>query len=357
MKVYIKYILKIYLHSLIFIFLVITSLVFILNLLSEIEFFKNENVSINFNIFLSFLNSPSLVFELFPFIILLTIQLFFIKIFENKEIDILKYFGLKNSKILTILTIISFILGILAVTLFYNFSSSLKNFYLELKSNYTNDGKYLAIINNNGLWIKDTIEDKIIITNSSYIENNYLVENFITIFDKDFNVIENIKSKKIDISKKNWKILNSRTYKENNYKDQNQILLNTNFNANTIRTLYSNLSALNLFELFKLRDNYKKLKYSIIEIDIHILKLFLFPIYLLMIALFSSLLMLNIKTFKNTTFTIFIGIFFSVIIYYLNNFSYVLGSIERVPVIVSVLTPLLILLMINTMMLQNINKK
>ena len=32
-----------------------TSLVFILNLLSELEFFKNENVGINFTLFLSLL--------------------------------------------------------------------------------------------------------------------------------------------------------------------------------------------------------------------------------------------------------------------------------------------------------------
>ena len=44
------------------------SLVFILNLLSELEFFKDENVGINFTLFLSLLNSPALIFEMFPFI-------------------------------------------------------------------------------------------------------------------------------------------------------------------------------------------------------------------------------------------------------------------------------------------------
>lgn len=357
MKVYVKYITRIFINSLIFVFLIMISLVFILNLLSELEFFKNENVSINFSIFLSFLNSPSLIFELFPFIILLTIQLCFIKFFDNKEIDVLKYFGLKTSKIITILVLISFTTGFLVITLFYNFSSSLKNVYLELKSNYANDGKYLAVINNNGLWIKDTINNQIIITNSSYIDNNYLIENFITIFDKNFNLIKNIKSEKIDISEKKWKIFNARTYKMNNYEIQNEITLKTNFDAVRIRTLYSNLSALNTFELYKLRDNYKKLKYSIVDIDIHILKLISYPVYLLLMALFSSLIMLKIKRTNSTTFKIFIGIFFSVIIYYFNNFSFVLGSIEKIPVILSVLTPLIILLSINTLMLHNINSK
>ena len=42
---------------------------------------------------------------MFPFILLITIQLFFIKLFENKEIEIFKYSGLKNSSILNILSI------------------------------------------------------------------------------------------------------------------------------------------------------------------------------------------------------------------------------------------------------------
>ena len=94
MRVYIKFITTIFFRSLFFVFFIMTSLVFILNLLSELEFFKDENVEINFTLFLSLLNSPSLIFEMFPFILLITIQLFFIKLFENKE-EIFKYSGLK----------------------------------------------------------------------------------------------------------------------------------------------------------------------------------------------------------------------------------------------------------------------
>ena len=207
------------------------SLLFILNLLSELQFIKNEDVTINFTLFLSLLNSPSLLFEMFPFMILLTIQLFFIKIFENKEIDVLKYSGLMNSKIILILCLLSIFTGIFAITLFYNISSNLKNKYLDLKSNYASDGKYLAVITNNGLWIKDTIKDKTLITNSSYIESNFLIENFITIFDNEFNVIKNIKSEKIDISNTNWKIFDARTYNLNTYIEQKQLNLQTNFDV------------------------------------------------------------------------------------------------------------------------------
>jgi len=333
------------------------SLVFILNLLSELEFFKNENISIGFTIFLSLINSPSQIFEMFPFIMLITIQLFFIKFFEYKEIEIFKYSGLKNSKIIIILGSLSFITGILVILIFYNLSSNLKNIYLELKSNYTNDGKYLAVVTKNGLWIKDKVDEKIIITNSSSIDGKYLVKNFITEFDKNYNVIRNIQSNEIDISKKKWKILNPTIYKQNNYEDKDIVYLNTNFNSERIQTLYSNLSSLNLYELYDLKKNYLKLNYSITDVNLHLLKLISNPIYLLLITIFSALIMLNIKQVKSSTFKISIGLFFSVIIYYLNNFSYILGSTERISLLSSIFLPLIILGTINALLLYKVNAK
>ncbi len=357
MRVYTKFISIIFFKSLLFVFLVMISLVFLLNLLSELEFFKDLDVGINFTIFLSLLNSPSLMFEMFPFILLITIQLFFIKIFENKEIEIFKYSGLKNSKILYILGILSIATGIVVTILFYNLSSNLKNFYLGLKSNYTSDGKYLAVITKNGLWIKDKINDRIIITNSSSISQNFLIENFITEFDTDFNVIRNIQSDRIDISSMNWIVLNPKIYQNNNYINKENLYLNTNFDYQRIKTLYSNLSALSLYDLYELRNNYKKLNYSVIDIELHLLKILSYPLLLFLIAIFSSLIMLNIKQVKGTTFKISIGLFFSVIIYYLNNFSYVLGTTEKLPIIISLFLPMLILSFINFVMLYNINEK
>ena len=357
MKTYIKFISIIFLKSLFFVFAVMLSLVFILNLLSELEFFKNESVSIGFTLFLTLINSPIQIFELFPFIMLITIQLFFIKIFENKEIEIFKYSGLKNSNIILTLSVLSIITGIFTITVFYSISSNLKNIYLEIKSGYTTDGKYLAVVTKNGLWIKDKVDNKIIIINSSSINQNFLMDNFITEFDVKFNVLRNIESKKIDVSKNNWKILDAKIYRENDYINEKLLNLKTNFDLKRIQTLYSNLSALDFIELYELRQNYKKLNSSTTEVDMHLLKLLSYPLFLLLMALFSSVIMLNIKNVKGITFKIVIGLFFSVLIYYLNNFSYVLGSTERISTSLSISLPLIILLSINFLMLYKINEK
>ena len=233
------------------------------------------------------------------------------------------------------------------ITIFYSISSNLKNIYLEMKSDYAIDGKYLAVVTKNGLWIKDKINNKIIITNSSSMSENYIIDNFITEFDENFNVTRNILSKKIDITSKTWKILNARVYEQNTYYNKDKIQIATNFDLERIKTLYSNLSALNLYALWNLRKNYIKLNYSITDVDLHIFKLVTHPIYLFLISIFTALIMFRIKKFKGSTFKIITGLFFSVIIYYLNNFSYVLGIFEKISLWFSVLIPMIILSCLN----------
>ncbi len=357
MRVYIKFFTYIFIKSFLYVLAIMLSLVLVLNLLSELEFFKNIEVSNYFPLFLSFLNSPSMIFEMFPFIFFITAQLFFIKLFDNNEIETLKYSGLKNTKILIFLSAISLISGLVAVLIFYNLSSSLKNIYINLKSPHTIDGKYLAVVTKNGLWIKDLIDKKTLIINSSKIHKNYLIDNFITEFDDNFNVLRNIKSEKIDITNNEW-IFQDAIIFENNKKSYNESLkLITHFNYETVQSLYSNLSSLSIFELYELRQNYKNLGYSITEVNLQLLKLGSYPLYFFLMTLFSSLLMFRMKYQYNTSLKISIGLFLTVIIYYLNNFFVVLGSTERIPLIISVFFPLLLLSIVNSFMLERVNER
>lgn len=67
--------------------------------------------------------------------------------------------------------------------------------------------------------------------------------------------------------------------------------------------------------------------------------------------------MLRLKKIKNNTFKISVGLFLSVIIYYINNFFYVFGTVERIPFFMSILAPLLIMLILNFLLLYRINDK
>ena len=131
----------------------------------------------------------------------------------------------------------------------------------------------------------------------------------------------------------------------------------TNFDYKLIQNLFSNMSSLSFTELIEMRANYKKLNYSLTEIDLQLLKLISFPFYFILMFIFSAIIMMNTKTFKNKSIKIIIGLFLSVIIYYINNFFFILGTSEKISVLSSIIIPLTILTIINSLFLRNINDK
>ena len=357
MKTYIKFLLNIFCNSFVKIFITFFSIILIIGIIEEIEFFKDLDKHFLYPMFLSLLNTPSVIFEILPFIFLITTQLFFIKLIDSNELEIFKYSGLTNIRIIKLISLFAFIMGILIIVFYYSFSSLLKSKYLKIKNSYSEDKKYLAVINDNGLWIKDTINDKINIINATKVNDQFLTNVLIVQFNSKFELIRTIESDKIDITSFEWKIKNSNVSENNVSKREEELLFKSNFNMERINTLFSNLNSLNFFELIELRKNYKTLNYSLTEIDSHFNRLLSYPVFLTLITILSSIIMFNIGYQKNSLFRIVLGIFLSVVIFYISNFFGALGTSEKIPLFLSIWLPLIILLIINITFILRLNEK
>jgi len=348
-----KFLKKIFLVSSIFF-----ALVLIINLIEEINFLKEVNDNFFLPVWLTLLNAPSLLYEIFPFIILISTQIFFIDIIENKELFILKNLGLTNLSILKFILFVTFIFSLFIIIIFYNFSSILKNQYLLIKNSFSGDNKYLAVITENGLWIRDVIDNKIVIINADKISGQLLLNASITEFDNNYKIQKNLITKKIDVLKKNWILYDVMISDEkNNSKKIKEMSYLSNFDLEKINSLFSDLSSLTFFELVKLKKDYKLIGYSTNDINIQLQKIYSFPFLLSIMSVISSILMINIKYQNNLIFHIFIGIMLSVIIYYISHFSGLLGSNNKIPITLSVWFPVLILSIISSIGVIRINEK
>ena len=357
MKTYIKFLINLFNISFFKVFTIFFFIILISNVLEQAEFFKDIDISFFYLLFLSFLNTPSIIFEILPFIFLLSTQVFFINLIGKNELEIFKYSGLNNFKIIKIISIYSLILGLISVIIFYNISSSLKNSYLLIKNQYSEDNKYLAVITENGLWIKDEIDNGINIINANKVNDEFLLNVSITQFSKNFEILRIIQSHKVDISSYKWKLYDPRILINGEETNEIEITLKSNFDLKKINSLFSNLSSLTLIDLFNLRKSYKNLNYSVIDIDSHLYKIFSYPLYLTLITIFSAIIMFNIGYQKNSFFKITLGILLSVVIYYLNYFLNILGTNEKIPLILSIFMPLIILSIINFTSIIKINEK
>ena len=117
------------------------------------------------------------------------------------------------------------------------------------------------------------------------------------------------------------------------------------------------MSSLSLIKLINLRHNYKSLNYSTVDVDMQIYKVATYPLFLVIMTILSSVIMLNTKKSNSKVIKLILGLFFSVIIYYINNFFNVMGSTEKLPLMISIWTPIIFLSLVNLIMLVNINDK
>jgi lipopolysaccharide export system permease protein len=357
-KTYEKYIIKNFINKILTISLVFLSLVIILSILEEISFFKSLNVNFLTPYFLTLLSAPITLFEIFPFIFLISAQFLFYDLFKKDELILLKSNGLSNLKIIKILFFSSFLMGVLTVFIYYNVASKLKFFYTDIKNTFSNDNRYLAVVTDSGLWLKDEMNEDTLIIKANNIKDDYLLDAIINIFDNNFQLTKTIESKKININNKVW-IVNNPTITRDNIskKISEDLIIQTNFNKEKINSLFSNISTLNLLELFDLKKDYENLGYSSDEIVIHLLKLFSTPILYAVLTVLSAIIMFNFKKNKSLFFHIILGILMSVIIYYINFMFSSLGNNGKIPIIASIFLPILFISIFAIIGLIRINEK
>ena len=358
LKTYEKYIIKKFFYIFFTVTLIFFSLTIILGSLEEVSFVKKMNVNFLFPYYLTLINAPITVFEMFPFIILLTTQLLLYELHKKDELNMFKFLGLKNLSLIKILFLISFFIGLFNVIFYYNIASNLKFHYSNLKNSLSNDNKYLAMVTKSGLWIKDEVNGKKLIINSSTINLNILTNTTISELDENFELIRVIQSDKIDIKNNDWIIYDPVITKNNSSSSQDQkIIFKTNFNYEKISKIFSNISTLDLKKLFELKEDYERLGYSSNQILIHLLKLSNTPLFYGILVLLASIIMFNLKKNNSLIFHLAIGFLISVAIYYLMFFFSSLGSTGKTPIKMTILFPMLILSILCIIGLININEK
>ena len=307
---------------------------------------------------LTILNLPSVLFEIFPFIILIATQFFFIKFQESNEILIFKNNGITNMKIIFYVCALVFLFGLILISLFHAISSKMKSNYLQIKNSYTQDNKYLAVVNENGLWIKDRLNNEIMIIHAENIEKNSLKELVITTYDDSYNSRINVIAESANIKNKLWELKNV-VLVENNGKIEKKIdfIFETNFDYTKINSLFSNLESLNIIELLEQKKDFESVGLSASEINLYLNKLYSLPISLVIFCLLSSILMLNIKINKSKTFYLILGILISVTAYYIFYFFGLLAANNKIPTILAIWFPNIILLLCCLVGIVNINEK
>ncbi len=333
----------------------------ILNLFEEIEFFKNLDVSILKPIILTSIIIPSILLKLLPFIIFISSMWFMLKIRNNKDLLTLKIFGFSNFKILSILALTSFLLGWFMLFFINPVTASLSKYYEKTKSLYSRDIDHLVTFNKNGLWIKENIYNGTRIISAEKPQQSKLINVSILHLDRDFNLFEKITAKEVDIKNNNWILDNVNIFNLKDGMFQKKSLstynLDSIYNYEKINTLFKNFDTTSFLDLIFNYNDLIKSGYNKIFLDQALHSLLSIPFFLLVMTGLASILTMNTLKKSNNFKFIIVGLVSTVLIFYFKDLSIALGVTDRIPLILSIWAPVIVLSLFIFIGVLQINEK
>ena len=341
--------------------LVFFSLGFIINLFEEINLFKDYEVGMGIPILLTLLFIPSLIYNMFPFIILLSGIWFFQKIKKTDEIIGMRVSGMSNFSVIMIPSVLSLILGVLFIAIVNPITSSMVMKYESIKSNYyEKEQDYLASVTDNGIWIKEKNLGKNFIIRSSKLDDYKLINLTIYEFDENNNFVKRIEAKSANISTQHWIIKDASIIDKDGitvFKNGGDLRHASIYDIKKIRSLYSNLDTVSFWNLSNEIKLLTDRGYSTKPMRSKLHQSLAFPFFLLSMILLSGVFTLGMH-FKgnNWTYT-FIAIITSIIIFYFNDFSAALGKTDKLPIEVSVWMPIVIIFIFSAVGIIHANQK
>ena len=355
-----KYLVSEFFKSFLNVILIFCCLGLILNLFEEINYFKNYDVGIGLPIALSLMIIPSIVINMLPFILFLSSMWVFIKLKNNRDILSLKTFGLSNVSFLILFCFSAIFIGIITLFAFTPMTSVVVKYYEDIKGKYDIDKSHLASINTNGIWIREKSENSINIIKSQKLKDELLVNVSIYKFDKKNSLIKRIEGSTADISSNPWIIQEGFEIdymNEGKRKEFQTLEFPSTFSKDKLNSIYSNLDTISFYNLMKNMDKLINRGYNpkLLQEKKHFyLSL---PFFLVLMVCLAGIFTLNSNDTRQNAYYLLLSIISCVIIFYFKNFSTALGATERIPLLLSVWSPIIILSLFCSVGIIQINEK
>ncbi len=359
-KIIYKYLISNFLKCALNVMLIFLSIGIILNLIEEIEFFKEFEQSLTIPMMLTLMILPNLIMKLLPFIIFIATTWFVLNLRSSSDLLSLKVFGFSNAKIIFILSTAAMFLGFFILVTINPITSKMVKYYESTKSEYSRDIDHLVVINKNGVWIKEVVDQETRIINSKSIAGNFL--NKITIYnlDDNQNIVSRIEAEKVDVSSKSWFFKKAKIY---DFKDGVNVSIKENFlilskyDIKNIRSLYKNIDTISFLNLFLNYEDLVKKGYSNEMLDLKLHSFFSLPIFLFLMVVLACVFTIGSLKKSAKTYHIFISILTCVIIYYFKDLSLALGETNKISMILSVWIPIIAIGLFCSIGLLQINEK
>ena len=193
------------------------------------------------------------------------------------------------------------------------------------------------------------------------MENNYLIDVSINIISDDNVIKERIESEKANILLNTWEIKQPKIF---SFDDEGNITIvrkksiefNSFYNVEKLNNLFRNLDTISFIELLTNNKSLINRGYEKTTISEKINSFFALPFFLALMTILAAIFTINNRNSNNINY-LMIAVLTCAIIYYMKDLSVALGKSDRISPEISVWIPIIIIGLINSIGLLQINEK
>ena len=257
--------------------------------------------------------------------------------------------GFSKNFITLVPGIFSLILGILIVLILSPITSELSKYYETVKTKYSAN-ENLIIMSDTGIWIKENKNDNTNIIRADVVKK----ENFnnlknISIFKfKDNEFIGRIDGDNVSIIGKVWTFDNA----NQNLLNENKILRNYKYysqiDLDKLKSFFNNSDIFSIWNIFYELQQIRQRGYYGQELVIKLNKYLSLPLLLFSMIILSTVFTIKTNyTFNNFLYAFF-GILTGIIVYFLADLSIAFGKSGKIPLVLSVWMPVILIMTFST---------
>jgi lipopolysaccharide export system permease protein len=352
-RVLIGYLIKEFSLSLLIFFSIFLSLIILSTYIEELFFFREKQISNNLFIkvfALSLIKTPTLIINMSPFIFLFSGIFFYVKLLRSNEITPLSLSGFSKNFVTIVPAAYSFLLGLFIILFFTPISSSLSQYYETVKQKYSGNDN-LLIMSGTGIWVKEKREkETAIIRADKILDQNFenLKNITIYIFSNNGDFVKRVDTNKAKFEKNNWLLEEVNILDKNNInKYKKNLNFETNININNLKSFFSNSNTLSIWNINNEIKKIKERGYYGQELIITFNKYLSLPFLLSTMIVLATLFTIKIGYQFNNFIYAFFGVLAGIFIYFLSDLSIAIGKSGKMPLIISVWAPVLLIMILS----------
>jgi len=317
--------------------IIIGILVLFLNFLEISRILDKESTTLGFFLLLSLLKLPTIISEIIPFVVILSISFLFKNLISNNELVSIRNIGFSIIDIFKPIAIAIFIFGLFVLLIINPLSANFENKFNNLTSKNYSDMYSIKFINE-GMWVKNiSVDNNINFINISKINLENMNANEIKILNINNNFNRILIAEKGKIINKLFKlenvsILNINTDKLEKVKFYNLIL---NFDKSDIIDSILNFKFIPFYKYNEHIHNLKKFNLHSSEVSLYYLSEILKPLFLVIIGFTVMGFSGKFKRNENFFRVLFISILIGFLIFLLKEIVTTLSTTMEISFILS----------------------